>query len=198
MTLSPEVAVRRFYDLGLKDASLQMNSYTQTGIFGEIEEGRISAETFRTRLSTMCGRELTWHECSHAWLGYVKEVPRRNLDALLRLKDEGYRVVLVSNTNPYMMEWVESTGFSGDGHALNHYLDKLYKSYELGVMKPDPLFFKKVIEAEHADTAEVIFLDDGPRNVEAARHMGIRSLLTVNGEDWRSMLWDELKKKNAK
>lgn len=194
MTLSPEVAVERFKALGLKDADRQMDSYTQTGIFGEIEEGKINAETFRIRLSAMCGRELTWQECQHAWLGYVKEVPRRNLDTLLRLKAEGYRVVLLSNTNPYMMKWVESTDFSGDGHALSHYLHKLYKSYDLKCMKPDPMFFQKVLKEENVIPDNVIFLDDGPRNVESAMKVGIRSLLTINGKDWSDMLWQELRK----
>lgn len=192
MTLSPEVAVGRFRALGLEDAATHMDAYTQKGIFGALEEGRIDAETFRIELETMCGRELTWQECQHAWLGYVKEVPRRNLDTLLQLKDKGYRVVLLSNTNPYMMQWVESSGFSGDGHPLNYYLHKLYKSYELGCMKPNPRFFEKVLAEECLNPQESLFLDDGSRNVEAAQALGIRSILTVNGEDWRNRLWKAL------
>lgn len=193
MTLSPEVAMQRFIDLGLKDAKKHMDQYTQKGIFGDIEEGKISAEEFRTALSELCGRDISWKECQHAWLGYTKEVPRRNLDILLQLKEKGYRIVLLSNTNPYMMQWVESNDFSGDGHPLNFYLDKLYKSYELGCMKPNPLFFQKVLEAEQLNPKEAIFLDDGPRNVEAARQLGIHSILTKNGEDWCDTLWEELK-----
>ena len=192
MALSPEVAVGRFQALGLEDAATHMDAYTQKGIFGALEEGKISAETFRTELGAMCGRELSWQECQYAWLGYVKEVPRRNLDTLLQLKEKGYRVVLLSNTNPYMMYWVESEDFSGDGHPLNYYLHKLYKSYELGCMKPNPLFFEKVLAEEQLNPNEALFLDDGPRNVEAAQALGIRSILTTNGEDWRDKLWKAL------
>lgn len=195
MTLSPEVAVQRFRDLGLKDAAAQMDPYTQKGIFGDVESGKISAEQFRNSLSDMCGRNLSWEECQYAWLGYAKEVPQRNLEALLKLKKEGYRVILLSNTNPYMMAWVESNDFSGDGHPLNYYLDKLYKSYELGCMKPDRLFFEKVIAAENINPAEAIFVDDGKNNVETARKMGIKSILAENGGDWRDELWKELKDK---
>lgn len=91
-----------------------------------------------------------------------------------------------------MMHWVESNDFSGDGHPLNHYLHKLYKSYELGCMKPNPLFFEKVLAAEQLNPSEALFLDDGPRNVEAAQALGIRSILTANGEDWRDKLWTTL------
>ena len=51
MTLDPPEAIRRFKALGLADAEQQMDSYTQGGIFGELEEGKISAETFRQELS---------------------------------------------------------------------------------------------------------------------------------------------------
>ena len=197
MTLSPDVAVQRFLDLGLKDAVKQMDPYTQKGIFGDVEEGKISPETFRERLSEMCGRELSWEECRHAWLGYVKEVPRRNLDTLLQLKEQGYRVVLLSNTNPFMMDWVESEDFSGDGHSLSFYLHKLYKSYEMGCMKPNPLFFQKVLQEEQLNPAEALFLDDGQRNVEAARELGITSIQTINGEDWREKLFEALAVQNA-
>ena len=82
ITLAPEEALRRFKSLGLENAEEQMDIYTQTGIFGQLEEGKISAETFREELSRQVGREVTYDECRHAWLGYVKEVPQRNLDVL--------------------------------------------------------------------------------------------------------------------
>ena len=59
-------------------------------------------------------------------------------------------------------------------------------------MKPNPLFFEKVLAAEQLNPNEALFLDDGPRNVEAAQALGIRSILTTNGEDWRDKLWKAL------
>ncbi len=184
ITLDQPEAIRRFQQLGLQDAVSQLDTYTQGGIFGELEEGKISAETFRQELSRMAGRELTYDECRHAWLGYAKEVPQRNLDTLLRLRSEGYRVVLLSNTNPYMMSWVRSAEFDGHGHSIDYYMDACYCSYELGVMKPSQNFFHKVLMAEHISPAEALFIDDGPRNVAAASQMGMRTYCPKNGQDW--------------
>ena len=100
LTIDHDEAVRRFTQLGLKDATTWLDPYTQTGIFGELENGLITAEDFRRELSLIIGREVTMAECEYAWQGYAKEVPQRNLDLLLRLKKEGYRVILLSNTNP--------------------------------------------------------------------------------------------------
>ena len=108
VTLDHDEAVRRFRKLGLKDASQQLDPYTQGGIFGELELGRIGAEEFIDQLGALCHRKLSYEECQHAWLGYRKEVPQRNLDALVRLREEGYRLILLSNTNPFMMKWAMS------------------------------------------------------------------------------------------
>ena len=88
MTISHDEALRRFKELGLTDAERHLDPYTQSGIFGDVEEGKITAEEFRSSLSRLVGRELTFDECKHAWLGYRKDVPKRNLDALKDLRSK--------------------------------------------------------------------------------------------------------------
>ena len=193
ITLAPDEALRRFKSLGLENAEEQMDAYTQMGIFGQLEEGKISAEAFREELSRQVGREVTYDECRHAWLGYVKEVPQRNLDALLRLRSEGYRIILLSNTNPYMMSWVRSTEFDGHGHNIDYYMDACYLSYQLGVMKPDTEFFHRVLMTEKIMASETLFIDDGPRNVATASQMGMRTYCPENGADWTSKIYEYLK-----
>ena len=193
ITLAPEEALRRFKSLGLENAEEQMDIYTQTGIFGQLEEGKISAETFREELSRQVGREVTYDECRHAWLGYVKEVPQRNLDVLQRLRSEGYRLILLSNTNPFMMSWVRSPEFDGHGHSIDYYMDACYLSYQLGVMKPDTEFFHRVLMTEKIMASETLFIDDGPRNVATASQMGMRTYCPENGADWTSKIYEYLK-----
>lgn len=194
ITLAQEQAVERFRQLGLQDAEQRLDAYTQSGIFGDLERGIITAEDFRRELSLLSGRELTADDCLYAWLGYRKELPQRNLDAMTKLRQMGYRIVLVSNTNPYMMSWARSNDFDGNGHSLDHYVDALYMSYKIGAMKPDEAFFSHVIEAEGTDPAEGLFVDDGPRNVEMARKMGFQTLCPANGEDWTGELFKLLEK----
>lgn len=184
VTLDHQQAVKRFKDLGLKDADQKLDPYTQGDIFGDLEKGKITAEEFIEQLSQQCGRQLTREECAHAWLGYCKEVPRRNLKALRKLKEEGYRLILLSNTNPFMMEWAESGDFDGEGNSVNSYFDAVYTSYREGVMKPDPAFFRIVMMKEGIMPCNTLFLDDGPRNVAAASQLGIATYCPENGSDW--------------
>ena len=137
MTIDQPSAVERFKEIGLKDADTRLDPYTQSGIFGDLEEGKITDREFIAELSKLVGRELSYDECKYAWRGYTKEVPMRNIKVLDKLKSMGYRLILISNTNPFMMDWAMSSDFSGDGRPLSAFFDSLYMSYKMKVMKPN-------------------------------------------------------------
>jgi len=193
ITIDQDQAVKRFKEIGLKDAEKRLDPYTQSGIFGDLEAGAISAEQFRVELSKLVGRELTFQECRYAWTGYCKEVPQRNLETLLKLREQGYRIVLLSNTNPYMMDWALSNDFDGDGHSLKYYFDELYMSFQVKLMKPNDLFYRHLLRKEKLFPQECLFVDDGPRNVAAASQMGIQTYCPKNGADWTKEIYEYLK-----
>jgi len=194
ITIDQQQAVSRFEELGLKDAAQRLDSYTQSGIFGDLEHGLITGEDFRRELSALIGHEVTHEQCAYAWQGYAKEVPMRNLEILTRLRREGYRVLLLSNTNPYMMEWAESDRFDGHGHPLSAYLDHCYLSYQLKLMKPSEDIFREVLRREKLIASEVLFVDDGPLNVSVASQLGMRTFCPENGADWTEDIWNFLSK----
>lgn len=183
LALSYEGAVRRFELLGLSDARQQLDAYRQRGIFGDLESGTITAEEFRVELGRMVGRQLTMQECYEAWHGYVESVPRRNLDTIQLLRQRGYKVCLLSNTNPFMMQWAQRD-FDGQGHGIGDYFDALYLSYECRTMKPSRDIFEAMLRGQQATAAETLFVDDSPVNCAAAESMGIRTLCPHDNEDW--------------
>ena len=192
LALSYEQAVRRFEEIGLKDARQQLDAFEQRGIFGDLEAGRITTEDFRRELSRMVGRELTLDECFYAWHGYVDHVPQRNLEALLSLRNRGYQVCLLSNTNPFMMQWADKD-FDGQGHPISYYFDALYLSFECKVMKPRREIFEMMLRGQQATPEETLFVDDGPRNVEMAASMGMHTLCPQNNADWTEDLENKIK-----
>lgn len=175
MTIDQQQAVSRFSEIGLKEVEKHLDSYTQKGIFGDLEEGKINADEFRIELGKMIDKELTYKDCEYAWRGYCKELPQRNLDILIKLKKEGYKLILLSNTNPFIMNWGLSDNFDGAGHSLNYYFDSLYLSYKNKMMKPNENFFNKMLVTEKIIPNETLFVDDGPRNVAAASKLEINT-----------------------
>ena len=187
VALSYEQAVRRFEAIGLKDARQRLDAFEQKGIFGDLESGRITAEDFRRELSGLVGRNLTMNECSSAWQGYIEHVPKRNLEALLCLRARGFKVCLLSNTNPFIMQWAEKD-FDGEGHPISHFFDALYLSFQCKVMKPRREIFEMMLSGQESLPEETLFVDDGPRNVETAASMGMQTLCPTNNEDWTAAL----------
>lgn len=180
-------AVQAFFQLGLKDAETRLDKYHQTGIFQDLEEGKLTADEFRQELGTHCGRELTMEETRRAWLGFFTGVDVRKLDYILELK-KTYRVYLLSNTNPFVMSWACSPGFTSRGKSLADYCDKLYLSYQIGCTKPEPKIFHYMLKESQMIPSETLFVDDGASNVRVGRELGMHTFQPKNGTDWREEL----------
>lgn len=194
LTLNPEEALRRFIELGVADAREQMSIYGHTGIFLELENGSISADEFCQRLASEAQAKggkfpgesnptFTFEEAQWAWAGFINEVSQNKLDCLLRLKRH-YNICLLSNINPFMIAWAESDGFSPDHHSIKHYFNSLYYSYELKDYKPAPSIFQKMLRQGNMLAEECLFLDDSPRNIQAAAELGMHTMLIGKDEDW--------------
>lgn len=192
VALNHEQAIKRFESIGLKDARQHLDAFEQKGIFGDLEAGRISVGDFREELSKMIGKNLTEDECRTAWMGYMDHVPKRNLETILSLRERGYKVCLLSNTNPFIMQWAKKD-FDGEGHSISYFFDALYLSYECKVMKPRKEIFEMMLRGQQSSPEETIFIDDGRRNIETAAAMGMHTLCPQNNEDWTAALENMLR-----
>ena len=184
LALSLEGGIKGFERIGLKDARQRLDAFVQKGVFADLEAGRITKEEFRAEMCRMTGREVSMQECYEAWHGYADYVPQRNLDCIMRLRENGYKVCLLSNTNPFMMMWADSPAFDGKGHPLSYYFDKMYLSFECGVMKPNEKIFRMMLEGQQATPEETLFVDDGEVNIKTAQTLGMQTLCPHDNEDW--------------
>ena len=122
----------------------------------------------------------------------MREVPPRNLKMIEALRERGFRLILLSTTNPFMMHWALSDRFSGDGHSLADYFDALYLSFREKVMKPSERIYRKMLIGERIFPDETLFVDDSPRNVAAASELGIHTFCPENGADWTREIMAEI------
>lgn len=195
--LDREKAISRCLEIGLKEARELLDPYAQKGIFGELEGGRISAADFLREASRMAGRTVTWADCEYACCGFIGEVSQRALQALTQLRQAGYRVVLASNNNPFIMGWVMGPEYDGRGHGLGYYLDGAYMSYKMQIMKPSAEFFHHILTTEQLQPDEALFIDDSQQNIQAAAALGIHTFHVENGEDWIPRLMKYLENHQA-
>ncbi len=179
-------AVHAFMQLGLADADSRLDKYHQTGIFQELEEGKLSDDGFCTALSSLCGRKLTWKETQQAWLGFFTGVNLTQLAYLTELR-KNYRIYVLSNTNPFVMSWACSADFTPLKKPLTDYCDKLYLSYEIGYTKPAREIFDFMVKDSGITPAETLFVDDGASNIAIGRQLGFATFQPENGEDAREI-----------
>ena len=67
----------------MREADSLLGKYHQQGIFQEVENGNIDAETFRCELSKICGKVLTYQDVENGWKGFVTDemcIRDRNAD----------------------------------------------------------------------------------------------------------------------
>lgn len=176
--------IRRFEALGLKNATELLDSYEQRGVFLAFERGEVDLPGFCDALSQYAGKKLSEEEVTHAWLGFVVDVPQYKPDYILELRKR-YKVCLLSNTNPAVFGWAQSAGFSPAGRPIAEYFDEMYASYLIGLTKPDPRIFEYVLNEGGMKASETLFVDDGERNTAVARSLGMLTYQPCNGEDWR-------------
>lgn len=188
-------AVQAFRDLGLCEADSLLDSYLQRGIFLDLETGRISAEVYLAELSRLCGKELSYEEVEQAWLAFMDPVSLPLLDYIASLRDS-YRICLLSNTNPFIMNWARSSRFSKAGLPLDAYCDRLFLSYQMGCVKPDPQIFEKMIREENIIPEESVFIDDSETNLLSSKRFGFQTFCPKpeEGAGWISRFSEFLNK----
>ena len=142
-------------------------------------------ELFQRRLPNLypdfeCGRiteQQYWQGMTDAGIAVDPDVFHRTRRAgyewlpgmrdLLEDVSANARCVIASNYPDWIHEVVA---------PLDGVIDAVYASHDLGVRKPDPVFFERLLAAEVVPADQVLFVDDRESNVEAARSLGMPAI----------------------
>lgn len=106
---------------------------------------------------------------AEGWLAILID-PRR-LELVDALRARGVRVALATNQHRFRGLHMR------DVLRLDDHFDATYYSFELGVAKPDAAFFTHVLDDLGDAPGSVLYVDDLPGNVRAARSLGIDARL---------------------
>jgi putative hydrolase of the HAD superfamily len=105
------------------------------------------------------------------------EVYPEMLKFVAELKQQGYRLALLSNAPSDLVEHAQS--------VLEGLISEFLFSSQLGLAKPDPRIFEVALQRLEVDPEDVVFVDDNAENVEAARRVGMRVVHHVSVEQTR-------------
>ena len=136
--------------------------------------GELDFPGFHKKLTDDLGVALTTDELLGLWNGILE--PNEAMNPIVKQLKGRYRLVIGSNTDdPHLQRSNEIQPTTLD-------FDDVLVSYELGVCKPDPEFFRRGLAKLGVEPEECLFIDDLEDNVEAARSLGITGLRFESAE----------------
>ena len=109
------------------------------------------------------------------WRSQRAEIDYEFLKKIRSLLPEG-KLVLVTNATSRLNSDLASV-------CLEHAFDEVINSSDMGVAKPDPLLFLKLMKHLKVQANQCVFIDDTIRNVAAASSLGIESFLHTSTEE---------------
>ena len=133
-------------------------------------------EYLRTHLALTCTDEvfdeafsallLDFHPGVYAWISSLKD---------------SYSLYLLSNTSSIHAERFTKIKLGPQGQSL---FDQVYYSFEMGLVKPNPVIYQQVLQEQQLKPDEVLFFDDNVANINSAKSMGILSYLIDPSQDY--------------
>ncbi len=146
--------------------------------FDAMCSGRLSAERFWDAANAAYGTDVR----EDLWETWYRPTVDLCVEELIEeLRSAGHRVVAGSNTM--------------DAHYRHHLerghlraFDRIYASQLMGCVKPDPAFYRYILEREGVPAHGAFFIDDRQENVRAARDLGIEAVRFTGCDDLRREL----------
>lgn len=176
-----------FIELGITDFGKRFSQQFSNNLFEDLETGKITPEVFYDRFRQETGTTLQNDAIERAWNAMLLTFPPERLHWLKAVAQK-YPVYLFSNTNIIHYQCFTSNfEMAFPGESFNHHFIKAYYSHELGLRKPYPESYLKIMELENLNPAETLFIDDTPKNIEGAKAAGLQTLLLNGGKtvlDW--------------
>ena len=169
-----------------KDYLILDKAIFQSGLWERLDLGTLTREELVDKVLSLLGdiykkkvEEVIWN-----WPAYI-DIYTEVFPLLARLKKNGHRIFVLSNTSPVFYELLKD-----QLSPLNGILDGFVLSCDIKVIKPDRKMFEEILHKYQLDPANCVFLDDIADNTKMAESLGIRAYQVKQ----RSDLVDILKK----
>ena len=184
--LDPKACIRAFLDiLGYERIKELIDPYHQKGVYGELEEGSISADEFRTAVLAESRPGCRPEDVDRCMDAMISGMEPYKAD-LLRELSQKYPLYLLSNNNEIARIRYHKI-LAELGLDWQSVFREEFCSFEMKMLKPDPAFFREAIRRIGLPPEEILFVDDSPVNVEAARAVGINAVMCPQGSDLRKV-----------
>jgi len=178
LNIDVPVASLSFAELSGKEQAEILTLFKENDLFRQFETGSLDENGFRNLIRKLVNfPDWTDEMIDTAWNSLLLDLPAERVELLKKLRSK-YRLFLLSNTSSIHITQVNKILEASTGvRKLDDLFDKVYLSYEMGLMKPDPNIYLQVLSEQNITAEETLFLDDNADNIKAAAALGIDTIL---------------------
>lgn len=192
LDLRPDRCIDEFRKLGIPEIEGLLSVAHQQGVLGQMEEGCLSLTEFCD--GVRAAHQGGWkqpvpsnRQIVQAFCSMADGLPAYKLDFLQQLKEEGFHVSALSNTNPVHWGYCQRY-FIEAGYQAEELFEHLWLSCDMHLVKPDPRIFQTILQESGYKPEETLFVDDNERNCHVAASLGIQTFVAPIRSDWSSEL----------
>lgn len=181
--LDRDRAVRALEQLGLEGADDMLGLYGQKEPFLGLETGETPSGEFFDIMRSRMKPGVSDKEITRAFNEFLVELPAKRLEMMRRMRMAGYRIFMLSNTNPVMYNsWIDRA-FRQEGGTVNDYFDGIVVSYQELMCKPNVAIFETLMRRYGLNPSETLMLDDSEKNCQAAAEAGAHAFKVGKGDN---------------
>lgn len=151
----------------------------------DAEKGLYSKEELLERMAQQVGIAL--EDATAFYMEYFsKDEEDAELVAFVRTLKPHYKLGLLSNAYPGTREWMQ------EYHTFLDLFEISFFSAEAGMRKPEPEFFRLILDAMQVEPQKTLFVDDFPENIAGAQQLGMQTVWYTDREKCIPLLKDLL------
>ena len=160
----------------------------QKGIYGAMEAGEISTETFRAEVLRESRPGCKPEDVDRCMAALLTGIGPDKVELLKRLAEK-YPLYILSNNNEISMKRFHEI-FDEAGLDWRKLFRKEFISCRMKLLKPSPEIYRKAISEVGEKAEDILFIDDSPVNVQAARAEGMQARYYEPGSSLPALLAD--------
>lgn len=143
--------------------------------------GRVDLRELLAEMLLQRGRDCTADDILQIW--YRIDVDQHMLGLVDRVRAAGAITALATNQQSYRGSYIRAH-LPYDDH-----FDHQFHSWEMGVAKPDPAYFARIVDQLGIEPAEAVFVDDMAMNVQGARQAGLNAVHFAGTDTYGHLRW---------
>lgn len=177
-------------DLGYDKIDEMIDACHQKGIYGDLEEGRLSADEFRSMVLAESRPGIVASDVDKAMWHILVGIEPYKVELLKRLAGR-YDLYMLSNNNEICLP-CSSRMFADAGIPLEDIFKECFFSFKMRALKPSEAFFRAVMDKIGLSGEQMLFIDDSMRNVDGAIAAGMSAVYYEPGSDLCALLAEAL------